>query len=341
MFIKLRKYKFPLQKGNRYIRTMSETLVLLHVIFRHGDRTPEKNAIYPKDPHKHYDYSLFGYGQLTNEGKKKAYRFGQSLHAWTSDFDRTKMTLQLVLASLYPPRGEQVWDNNIPWQPIPYHCTPRDSDKLFLAFFYHKAAIDAYNKRFNEICNNDLSNYCDIVEYVEKHTGMAIENPRTMFALACTLAAEEKLGLELPEWTQKVWPHKMEEYALQEFHISSSTRKLQSLTVGVLLQKIVKDSLSKVKDTSCTRLHLYSAHDFTVGMILKALNIFDWRHPDFCSNVAIELHNIDGVYGFKVKYQINEDEEPKLMEFPNIGYFWPLDKFMQEYKDILEDEPYK
>ncbi|KRT80737.1 Phosphatase, partial [Oryctes borbonicus] len=357
MLIKLSNYKFPLQKGNRYIRIMTDTLVLLHVIFRHGDRTPERNAIYPTDPHKDYDYSLFGYGQLTNEGKKRAYRFGQSLRrqyghflndiykteeldAWTSDFDRTKMTLQLVLAALYPPTREQVWFDGIPWQPIPYNCIPRNDDKMFLRFFYDKVAVDEYNKRFDEMYTNGLNHYSDVVEYVEKHSGMKIENPRVMFSLACTLAAEEKIGLKLPEWTQEVWPHKIEEYALQEFHVSSSTKRLQSLTIGRLLQKIVEDSVSKTKNASSARLHLYSGHDFTVGMILKALNVFDWRHPDFCANVTIELHNIDGVYGFKVKYQISENEEAKLLEFPNIGSFWPLDEFMEEYRDILGDDPY-
>lgn len=65
------------------------------------------------------------------------------------------------------------------------------------------------------------------------------------------------------------------------------------------MQKIVEESVSKVKNESNTQIHLYSAHDYTVGMILKILNIFDGRHPDYCANVAFELHNIDGVYGFK------------------------------------------
>lgn len=66
------------------------------------------------------------------------------------------------------------------------------------------------------------------------------------------------------------------------------------------MQKIVDESVSKVENGSNKQLHLYSAHDFTVGMILKILNIFDGRHPDYCANVAFELHKIDGVYGFKV-----------------------------------------
>lgn len=38
--------------------------------------------------------------------------------------------------------------------------------------------------------------------------------------------------MQLPNWTQKVWPYEMEQYALQEFNITSSTKRLQSLTIG-------------------------------------------------------------------------------------------------------------
>ncbi|KAK9680173.1 Histidine phosphatase superfamily (branch 2) [Popillia japonica] len=357
MLIKLRKYKFSQHWGNRYTRTMTDTLVLLQVVFRHGDRTPEKNAIYPTDPHKDYDYSPVGYGQLTNDGKRRSYRFGQSLReryghflndmyktdevtAWTSDYDRTKMTLQLVLASLYPPKEEQLWHDNIPWQPIPYNCVPKKDDRMFLAFYYNQIAVDEYNRQIHGEWKEKLQSYQELVDYVQKHSGRVIASPRIMFALACTLTAEEKLGFQLPNWTKEVWPDKIEEYSMREFDITSSNKRLQSLTIGGLLQKIVDESVSKVENGSNKQLHLYSAHDFTVGMILKILNIFDGRHPDYCANVAFELHKIDGVYGFKIKYQIGENEEPKLMEIPNVGTFWPLEEFIEYYKEVLEDRPY-
>ncbi|KAI4459534.1 acid phosphatase-related [Holotrichia oblita] len=221
------------------------------------------------------------------------------------------MTLQLVLAALYPPKEEQLWHDNIPWQPIPYHYVPKKDDKMFLAFYFNKIAVDEYNKHRNGEWKEKLQSYHDLVDYVQKHTGKVIDSPRTMFTLACTLAAEEQLGFELPNWTKEVWPDKIEEYSMREFDITSSSKRLQSLTIGALLQKIVSESVSKVKNGSYNQLHLYSAHDFTVGMILKTLNIFDERHPDYCANVAFELHNIDGVYGFKAS-KVDSNDVRKL-----------------------------
>ena len=39
--------------------------------------------------------------------------------ARSTNVDRTKMSLQLVLAALYQPKNIQKWKNDLDWQPIP------------------------------------------------------------------------------------------------------------------------------------------------------------------------------------------------------------------------------
>jgi len=53
--------------------------------------------------------------------------------ARSSDFERTKMSLQLVLASLFPPKNIQRWNPLLNWQPIPASYTPRIDDNIILA----------------------------------------------------------------------------------------------------------------------------------------------------------------------------------------------------------------
>lgn len=43
-----------------------DSLVMVHVLFRHGQRTPDVSTIYPKDPYRNETYYPYGLGALTN-----------------------------------------------------------------------------------------------------------------------------------------------------------------------------------------------------------------------------------------------------------------------------------
>jgi len=51
----------------------------------------------------------------------------------SSDYDRTKMSLQLILAALFPPIKRQQWNPVLNWQPIPSSYILRVDDNFFLA----------------------------------------------------------------------------------------------------------------------------------------------------------------------------------------------------------------
>lgn len=58
------------------------------------------------------------------------YYYPEILEARSTDFNRTKMSLLLVLASLFPPKGIEVWKFGLNWQPVPYNYAPMDKDKV-------------------------------------------------------------------------------------------------------------------------------------------------------------------------------------------------------------------
>mgnify|MGYP005983668887 FL=1 len=45
----------------------------------------------------------------------------EMVEAVSTDFDRTKASLLLVLAALFPPAPAQRWSDSLPWMPIPIH----------------------------------------------------------------------------------------------------------------------------------------------------------------------------------------------------------------------------
>lgn len=52
------------------------------------------------------------------------------IDASSSDYNRTKMSLQLVLASLFPPAEKEAWEPSLHWQPVPYNYNHRDRDPV-------------------------------------------------------------------------------------------------------------------------------------------------------------------------------------------------------------------
>ena len=80
------------------------------------------------------------------EGKMQAFKFGEWLRerygdflnvyhheeveAWASKLERTHVTVQLVLAALYPPVGEQEWNEKLKWNPIPYKIDTSEEQKV-------------------------------------------------------------------------------------------------------------------------------------------------------------------------------------------------------------------
>lgn len=85
-------------------------------------------------------------------GKKRAYELGLMLresynsflgdvyyppnvYAHSTSVPRCKMTLQLVLAGLYPPVDIQKWNSKLAWQPIDLIYNPPHEDNLLLPMF--------------------------------------------------------------------------------------------------------------------------------------------------------------------------------------------------------------
>lgn len=88
------------------------------------------------------------------------------IHVRASDSDRVLVSAQLLLAGLFPPKGTDVWNDKILWQPIPIHTVPDYNDT--------ELAQNVPCSKFEKLMNKQLqqdSHQFEEVTYLAKYTG--------------------------------------------------------------------------------------------------------------------------------------------------------------------------
>lgn len=287
----------------------------VHVIFRHGDRTPTET--YPTDPYKDEENWPEGWGQLTNIGKKQLYDLGVYLRtrygpsggalydgAYTgsetkvlsSYADRCLTSAGSLLAGLFPPSASpdktQVWLDALDWQPVPIRYIEREEDRMItskkpcpryendLASVYASPEIERINRE-----NQDL------YEHLTNNTGKEINDILDVEFLYNTLEIEQLRGLVLPEWVKGWYPERMKPLASLSLAIFSRTLSMKKTKSGVMLWEIgtnMQKKLSNPKDNS--KINLYSAHDTTLVNVLYGLGVGqDSYKPEFAAAILVEL----------------------------------------------------
>lgn len=113
----------------------------------------------------------------------------------SSEKDRTIDSASLVLAGLFPPQNHQVWNEELPWQPIPVYIIPKPRDYLIIAEEicprFEKALKDyQQTPKVQELLETNR----ELFEYLEMHAGQPIRNIEQLKDLHGTLEVEAHLN---------------------------------------------------------------------------------------------------------------------------------------------------
>lgn len=283
------------------------------------------------------------------------------LRAVSSDVPRTKMSLQLVLASLFPPRDAQKWNNRLNWQPIPTYYLPSDKDTIFYGSKCNENR-DMFNK-FKKTDNfiSTMSNYTSLIGYVANKTGLNIPSFYPLLKLYFNLVSEvsiitpffsldtliylkENFGLRLPKWTKKIYPHPLNETPGIYYTQVSASNEAKQYSGGFLLKNIINEMQSQIKgaEPKERKIYLYSGHEINVAYILILLGVYDMRPPPLGSFVILELHKLNtDNFGVKVLYQNYEEIEPKLLHLPGCEKICEFNKFLRNVQNFLPEDNLK
>lgn len=325
-------------------------LRFVSVVFRHGDRNVdnEHSESYQNDPYKDRNNYPDGDGQLINAGKRRSYQLGQMLrikynnflgnlyyqpniYAHSSPIIRCKMSLQLVLAALYPPTDVQKWNPFLLWQPTNFISSAKLDDDLLFAIL-----CPTYTRPYHDILQNNLAvkkkvaEFDDLKKEASIHAGENITTVYGLWLLFNTLAAQSAVGLRLPEWTQSIFPcGELLDAAVLQFDIFSYG-PLNRRNGGVLLRRIMND-MTEVKNGTLKdrKINLFSGHDINVAAMLQALNIFDYRIPQYTSSVIIELHEKNDEFFVKVVHYLGIPSIMLEKSIPGCETLCPFEKFVQ------------
>ncbi|XP_043273013.1 venom acid phosphatase Acph-1-like [Venturia canescens] len=335
-------------------------LKLLHVIFRHGDKIPHREyQNYPNDPHRNHSYYPIDNGGLTNEGMMREYEIGTMLrerydeyfgavyrpsmvYARSTELPRTQMSLQLVLAGLFPPSHTQMWNYRLPWVPTSTFFLPVEQDYLL---FPHRCPryIEEYRNHLKDSNVQEIINkYKRTMEYLTYHTGKRIETTSAVYYLYNLFKEEAAQNLTLPEWSHVVYPYPMKEILALDFYLRSSTKSLKRLNGGMLLRKITEDIVDLGNDALKPRerkAFFFSAHEVNVAALARALGTDDPIIPAYGSTIIFEtLQDNANRYYVKVMLWTGVTRKLIVQKIPGCTEVCAFEEFLEITKDIIPND---
>lgn len=206
----------------------------------------------------------------------------------SSDIDRTINSANLVLAGMFPPKGNQIWNERLLWQPIPVHSIPTHIDY----FISGERACKRYLKAREDYGKSAeiqalIDEHKDIFDYVEKHAGTPIRTIQQIKDVYDVLDVEHRLNKTIPAWAREIFiDGGAFGYVASHWQtFITGTKELKRLKAGFLLKQMFdrfkRKALSLLPDQL---MQIYSGHEITVSSILNSLGVFEvvdrgFSHP--------------------------------------------------------------
>lgn len=286
-------------------------------------------------------YLRFEYGDLLNETYKNTEIFVQS-----SNVNRCLMSAYSNLAGLYPPKGSQVWNPQLLWQPIPVHTRPEAED--------NELALGASCARYDELYAEELNSpevkdeeriNAAFYELIEKETGVKKENISDIWKVIDTLICEKAHNLTLPDWVNNPWAGstvytKLTQLKDWGFALLYKGMELSRLKGGPLLKEFIQNMQMVVSDGQYYRMQMYSAHDSTVAAVTDAMRVYNQIAPPYATAVFVELHynynNSSEGYCVKIRFRNQTNTDPFTLQHPDcLVDCCPFDKFVEVVQTFI------
>lgn len=294
-------------------------------------------------------------GGLTNNGKSRLYDVGRILRnryggflgdLWFPDLiesistndDRTKMSLELVLAGLFPPNSSNQWNKELNWQPIPFQSLSVEPN--FMMAVQCPNYLEAYKEVLNELDFLYDSNK-EMFDFISEKTGKKIKGLEDTLDVYMNFLIKEDLGIPLPDWCSSAYLSFLKNISLTQNYAVNFNNSIAKISIGSFWNKIIQDTVMKISYNSTIesrKMFLYSGHDTNVANFLINLGQTFDDYPPYGAALMIEVHNVSEVYGFKFYYQQSTTEDAQLLNVTGCGIFCVLEKFNSILNETITDD---
>lgn len=323
--------RVPAQHGvqNKSQLHTTSTLRSVHVIFRHGRRTPFK--VFLDDPNNKL-WAGYGAGQLTKEGKQDGYALGKWFRQRYNEFishsannhevliestntDRTLESAQLFATALFPPNPDEVWNDNVGtlWQPYSVHPL-KFNDYLVGGLDCPRSVQLGGLLTHTPEERRVMMTYHNLTELLSKR----LEEPASFGSAFDIIMIEKANNLKYPDWITVddiAQLRKLQDYNAQK---TIKTTDIIRLQCGDFIWKIIYEMLNTAKkNISDLKVHAFSAHDVNLMCLMGALDVYNLIWPPFSSALILELHVDDyNDYYVKVLYRNESMHDPYILSNP-------------------------
>ncbi|KAL3270624.1 hypothetical protein HHI36_021158 [Cryptolaemus montrouzieri] len=256
------------------------------------------------------------------------------------------MSAETIMAGLYPPVGDEIWNEKIHWRPTPVHSEP--------LFIDHSVGRGAYCQKYNQdLAKVNSGRYLrthnkedkDLLKYLSKYTGDIFANINQIPELFDILTVEKNHNLVLPNWTHAVYPDALAKVVLELSIMRTKNPELTKLSIGPLLNKILlqfqyvsknKKVIGKM-DGDKRKFEIYVGNSTLIYDSLHALKVAPVGVVPFGAALIFELWNSPENNYVKVLYrpspQINNNLQ-QLKINPCKSLRCPYDIFTSTLKNI-------
>ncbi|XP_050464238.1 venom acid phosphatase Acph-1-like isoform X1 [Cataglyphis hispanica] len=247
----------------------------------------------------------------------------------TTEFALSMLSAQLVNAGLWPPAINQIWFEDLNWQPIPSEYQKVKKDTLLLGFLCPNfvSQMDQVLRRTET--QKMIAQYQFLFDHLSRYTRRNISTPMDVALLYTTLETMADQNEALPNWAIDVFPDgTMYNVTLLEYDLLSTTSLQRQLNGGTLLKEIIGNSLKyKMNDLSKEqKIILYSGDERNIVGVLKNLDLWSPHIPNEAAALIFELYfdNDTNIFGMKINYYTGIDGTTISLTLSNCTEICPL-----------------